>query len=250
MSENEGEKVAEIKIPKDSRVAQVVVDTQHTQQLTAQNSMLNKELEQKSEEIDDLKNKLAIIAEKELEKRKGFVESKINATFKDTGKRTELIEQLKTLPAEQLKSFEGMLDAFGSVAPKGQPKAETPSGQAPINPDYNPAQNTDIYKQKFGSYDDMIKALRTESKSTDKEKAQKATVILNELLNRYARAQKFQHSELRFSEDDNIAKTDKVPTIDFSESTETFSELERFGIKKSPLNYSKRPITAKKDGES
>lgn len=178
--------------------------------------------DEKDEIIDDLKNKLGIIAEKEFEKKRKAVNApdEVNSP-------------------ERLFGFE--------IAKKMLNPKNEPAGSAPMNPDYNPNGTTDdIYKKRFGTYDDMVKALRAESKSEDKAKAQRANLVLNALLNKYATSQRDIHTEQRFCEDDAIPKTDKVPVVDFSQANEYFSELERFGIKKSPLNYSKKPIIAQK----
>jgi uncharacterized protein (DUF2267 family) len=211
--------------------------------------------EEKDEIISDLTNKLGIIAEKKLdEKRKGVVE-KINRYISDPQKRAEMIEKLNGQKPEGVMAMESTMNLLEEQLSKNNnQRFESPAGSAPMNSQQlgSSIETDDIYRKKFGSYDDMIRALRNESKSEDKQKAQHANLVLNALLNKYAVAQKQIHEENRYCEDDAIPKTDKVPTVDFSQANESFSELERFGIHKSPLNYSRnfRKIVAQKGKES
>jgi len=166
-----------------------------------------------------------------------------------------MIEKLNGQKPEGVMAMESTMNLLEEQLSKNNnQRFESPAGSAPMNSQQlgSSIETDDIYRKKFGSYDDMIRALRNESKSEDKQKAQHANLVLNALLNKYAIAQKQIHEENRYCEDDAIPKTDKVPTIDFSQANESFSELERFGIPKSPLNYSRnqRKIIAQKGKES
>jgi len=193
------------------------------------------------EENEDLKNKLGIIAEKKLDEKRNAVTGKINALIADPQKRAEMIEKLKSQSPEGISNMDSMMNLLEDQLSKSKNERYEPAGSAPMNPQQmgSSIETDDIYRKKFGSYSAMITALREESKSEDKQKAQRANLVLNQLLNKYAVAQRDVHTEQRFCEDDAIPKTDKVPTVDFSKSEEPFSELERFGIKKNPLNYSR-----------
>ncbi|MGD0202403.1 MAG: hypothetical protein ABSC20_00675 [Candidatus Bathyarchaeia archaeon] len=219
------EKTIEINVKKDS-----------------ENEQLKQQLAEKTDESEDLKNKLGIIAEKKLEEKRKGVTEKINTLIADPDKRAEMLENLKGRTPEGIKDMEYTMNLLEEQLSKAKnQKFEVPAGSAPMNSQQlgSSIETDDIYRKKFGSYDDMIRALRNESKSEDKQKAQHANLVLNALLNKYAVAQKQIHEENRYCEDDAIPKTDKVPTVDFSKSEEPFSELERFGIRKSPLNYAR-----------
>ena len=193
------------------------------------------------DEVEDLKNKLGIIAEKKLDEKRKAVSEKVNALVVDPQKRSEILEQIKEGSPEKVSMLDQTMNMLSDQLNKSNQQRNEryePAGSAPLNPDYAPNKNQDIYSQKFQTYESMIQALRDESKSEDKQKAQRANTILNTFLNKYATNQKNIHEEQRYSPDDSIPKTDKVPTVDFSQANEPYSELERFGIRKSPLNYS------------
>ena len=222
--------------PKPTQIS-VEVDTKRTEELARENERLRIEKQQ-----NDIEEKLA----KAEADRIAFMDTKTSLAEK-TGDPS--FNEVKT--KEELKEkMEGLL----KLGVQKQNEHGDLAGSAPMNPQQlgSSIETDDIYRKKFGSYDDMIRALRNESKSEDKQKAQHANLVLNALLNKYAVAQKQIHEENRYCEDDAIPKTDKVPTIDFSQANESFSELERFGIHKSPLNYSRnqRKIIAQKGKES
>lgn len=202
------------------------------------------------EENEDLRNKLAIIAEKRLDEKRKGVTDKINSLIRDPSRRAEMLEKLKTDSPEGVSAMDTTMKILEEQLANKNQRFETPAGSAPMNAQqmgYGQSQGGDIYSKKFPDYNSMIQALRDESKDPDKQKAQHANLVLNQLLNKYAVAQRNVHTEQRFCEDDSIVKSDKVPTVDFSQANESFSELERFGIRKSPLNYSKqRRIIAQK----
>ncbi|MGA3110586.1 MAG: hypothetical protein ABSE15_00955 [Candidatus Bathyarchaeia archaeon] len=203
------------------------------------------------EENEDLKNKLGLISELELEKHRKGVNEKINRYISDPSKRAEMSEKLKSQSPDGIMAMETTMNLLEDQLTKTNNQRFEPAGSPLVPQQMGEQVQGDIYSKKFGNYNDMIQALRNESKSEDKSKAQRASMVLNQLLNKYAQAQKDVHSEQRYCEDDAIPKTDKVPTVDFSQANEQFSELERFGIKKSPLNYSKqRRIIAQKGSES
>jgi hypothetical protein len=233
MSEKENSGEVTVKIEKDSENEEL------KRKLKAQEDA-NKKL---AEEAEDYKEKLALEEEVKNEKRRQFLTEKSQTLLDKTDLTKEQFEE-KIKTSEGLREVADIFRIAERAIEKAKPEEKKVSaGSAPLNAaqGYGQGGNEDIYTKKFESYEDMIKALRTESHSDDPARARKASMVLNELLNKYARGQKENKSENVYSEDTNVPKTDKTPDLVMDNlADEPYSELERFGIKKSPLGYSKR----------
>jgi hypothetical protein len=203
------------------------------------------------EETEDLKNKLGIIAEKELEKKRTSVKEKANALLKDPERVKEIESKLSTpegiaameytmnvlekqmkVGEEQFKSYqEGERKKAEEAAAKAKADVEAvvkaasdaaagksattpPAGQAPLNAAQmgNP-QPTDLMHMKFDSYGAMVRYLQEVEKGPDKLRAAEAKTALNELLKKWASLVKKNYDEMR------------QPPVETSENTPTFKEL-------------------------
>lgn len=196
MSENKpnDQKPAEQKTENKEREIKITVDNEQTKVLAeqlAKAQLEKKEMEERlakieadsktqaeaskkaQEETEDLKNKLGIIAEKELEKKRSSVKDKANALLKDPERVKEITDKLSTpegiaameftmnalekqmkVGEEQFKSYQeaerkkvedaakvaaeakAKADAETAEAAKkggSQSKPETPAGSAPLN---------------------------------------------------------------------------------------------------------------------
>lgn len=204
------------------------------------------------EETEDLKNKLGIIAEKELEKKRNSVKEKANALLKDPERVKEIESKLSTpegiaameytmnvlekqmkVGEEQFKSYQegerkkteeaaakakADADAAAKVAADaaaaGKPATAPPAGQAPLNAAQmgNPLP-TDLMHMKFDSYGAMVRYLQEVEKGSDKLRAAEAKTALNELLKKWASLVKKNYDEMR------------QPPVETSENVPTFKEL-------------------------
>jgi hypothetical protein len=209
----------------------VTVDTSTTERLARENQRLQQELKDVTDEKEDLKDKLGLIAEKELAR-----------------KRKEL-----GLPEDDKRGIDELMAyAEGLKASKGTQKA---SGQAPLSPaqGYSPQLNpegTPLEKMKFGSYEEMVSYLRS-LKTEQSEKY--LTRILAKGVDEWKKAGR---PELSYgNQDENKPKSTEQPTLDLASmglTTEDESELKRWGIKKNPNMYSKTHTQSgqpKKEGE-
>jgi len=204
------------------------------------------------EETEDLKNKLGIIAEKELEKKRNSVKEKATALLKDPERVKEIEAKLSTpegiaameytmnvlekqmkVGEDQFKSYQegerkkaeeaaakakadadAVAKAAADAAAAGKPATPPPAGQAPLNAAQmgNP-QPTDLMHMKFDSYGAMVRYLQELEKGPDKLRAAEAKAALNELLKKWASLVKKNYDEMR------------QPPVETSENTPTFKEL-------------------------
>jgi hypothetical protein len=176
------------------------------------------------DEAEDLKNKLGIIAEKELDKKRKTVTEKANALLKDPERVKEIESKLSTpegiaameytmnVLEKQMKAGEEQFKAYqegerkkaeeaakatedakkaaeeAAKSGKPQPKPETPAGSAPLNPQQmgSSEQPTDLMHMKFGSYEAMVRYLHEVENGPDKERAAEAKAALTTLLEKWA----------------------------------------------------------------
>jgi len=173
------------------------------------------------EENEDLKNKLAIIAEKQFEKKR-----------KEVGAPDEV-----NTP-EKLQGF--------IAAKQGKPEL---GGVAPLN-SYQMGgaqQATDLAHRKFANIEEAIAVLQSEKRKGNAE----AENLLTELWKRGIRDWRVAgHPSQTFSQDDQVPKTSGTVDVNFDDAKFQGSELERFGIRKTPYGYSKqKQIVAQKGKE-
>lgn len=188
------------------------------------------------EETEDLKNKLGIIAEKELEKKRNSVKEKANALLKDPDRVKEIESKLSTpegiaameytmnvlekqmkVGEEQFKSYQegerkkaeeaaakakadadATAKAAADAAAAGKPATSPPAGQAPLNDAQmgNP-QSADLMHMKFDSYEAMVRYLHQVEKGSDKLRAAEAKSALDELLKKWASLVKQNYDTMR-----------------------------------------------------
>lgn len=180
-------------------------------------------------EAEDFKNKLGIIAEKQLEKKRGEVREKAKALLQDEERVKEIEEKLKTAEgvvameytmnvldqtlkkgddarkkeAERLTAEKKAADekAVADAAAKGNidKDKKTPTGDAPLNAQQmgsEPATN-DFMKMKFASEVAMIRWLRdAEKDSSNPELAAKAKVALDTLFKNWTTLVRDQYAQL------------------------------------------------------
>jgi hypothetical protein len=172
-----------------------------------------------AEENADLKGKLGLLAEQEIEKK-----------IQKLGvKDPKLIEELHD--PEKLSAFEKGFNKEG---------IGSPSGSAPMSSDYysqfKDKPEGDILKRPWKSPEEMIMYLRA-NKSAQNE------AILKQLWVKAIEVSK-QNVPMKYPADDPITKTEKEATRDFIDPSaihEENSELARvFGIIKNPLFYSQK----------
>jgi hypothetical protein len=216
----------------ESEDIKVTVDNEHT-----------KSLEQRAlkaeEEAEDLKTKLGIIAEKELDKRRKAVVEKVNSTFKDSGKRAEMLDKVANSNPQQLSAMDSMLDAFSEQLGK---KSFEPSGSAPINPQQLGNQGeTDLAHRKFNSVQEAYQTLLNIQKTGSPQEATEAKRLADLMLQKGIRDYiELGHPSGRYCEDDKIEKKNVDPTVNLSEyKPSDFSEIRRFGVKNAIPNYAK-----------
>ena len=208
----------------------VVVDTEHTKSL-------QKALQEKTDEAEDYKSKLEILALKKLEEKRKEVEEKANSVFRDTSKRVEITEQIKNANPEQLSSLDKMLNLFSEQSKKSS--QSEPAGSAPLSSAQgygSQKQETDLSKIRFNTIEDAIRRLREEKAKGNPQ----AEPLLSALFKKGIQNYLVVHENASYCEDDKIAKTSGEPTVNFAEyKPSDFSEIRRFGIKNAEPNYSK-----------
>lgn len=169
-----------------------------------------------AEENEDLKNKLAIIAEKQFEK-----------------KRKEVGAPDSVNTPEKLQGF---IEAKKSMEPKNEH-----GGVAPLNSfqcNGGQQQTTDLAHRKFANINEAIATLQAERRSGNNEAADLLDKLWQKSIHDWKAA---GHPAQMFSIDDNMEKTSGTPDVNFDnyKAQEDLSEISRFGVKKSPHNYSK-----------
>jgi len=177
------------------------------------------------EETEDLKNKLGIIAEKELDKKRKAVTEQAKTLLKDDARVKEIEAKLSTpegiaameytmnvlekslkigqeeqkayVEAERKKAEEAAKVAEAAKA-AGQP---APAGSAPMNAaQMGNAQPTDLMHMKFDSYQAMVRYLHEVENGSVKERAAEAKVALDELLKKWASLVKQGYDSMRGAE--------------------------------------------------
>jgi len=212
----------------------VTVDNEHTK-------ALEKRALEAEEERDDLKNKLGIIAEKKLEEKRKSITDKINSTFKDSAKRTAMIEKMQQADPSQLSAMDSMLDAFQEQGKKSSQSFE-PSGSAPLNQAQMQGSQgnneTDLAKIRFNNIEDAIRRLREEKAKGNPQAEPLLSALFKKGFQSYVNS---GHPNSTYCEDDKIQKTSGDPTVNFAEyKASDFSELKRFGIKNAIPNYKEK----------
>lgn len=189
-----------------------------------------------SEETEDLKNKLGIIAEKELEKKRKSVSEKANAILKDPERVKEITDKLSTpegiaameytmnvlekqmkVGEEQFKNYqeaerkkaeeaaakvktdkEAADKAAAEALAKGEKPPAPPAGTAPLNAQQmGNTQPNDLMHMKFESYEAMVRYLHEVENGTDKLRAAEAKAALDDLLKKWASLVKKNYDTMR-----------------------------------------------------
>lgn len=177
-----------------------------------------------TEENEDLKGKLGLIAEKELEKKRTAIRENAKRLFQNDAERIKDIEAKLTDP-EGVQNMEFTLNVLDQTLKKGeeaakklaeenakkveeQKKAEEaaakaaaegntppPAGTAPLNEKQLGAQApiTDMFKMQFDSHEAMVRYLREAEKSPNPETAAKAKAALGTLFEKWTALVKSQH---------------------------------------------------------
>jgi hypothetical protein len=185
---------------------------------TAMKEMVEKVAEVK-EENEDLKERLSLIAEKEIEKK---------------------LSQHPELTQEQRIEFAQNPEALKAYEEGKNAQTGIPSGTAPLQSNYfeqfqKGQQNEDLLKRQWNSPEEMIMYLRA-NKSAQSEK------ILNELWKKTLEASTVHHVPMQYPPKD-VEKEGKVPDRNFLNPDsvhETESELEKLGVQKNPLFYAQK----------
>lgn len=182
-----------------------------------------------AEETEDLKNKLGIIAEKELEKKRTAVKTKAKELLQDDARVKEIEDKLSTpegiaameytmnVLEKQLKIGEEQHKAFLEAEKKKLEDAakaaeaakaagkEPPAGSAPMNAQQmGNSQPTDLMHQKFDSYEAMVRYLHQVENGTDRELAAQAKTALDTLLQGWAKLVKQNYDTMRGSPEGGI----------------------------------------------
>lgn len=183
--------------------------------------------DEKDEIIEDLTNKLGIIAEKQFEK-----------------KRKEVGAPDSVNTPEKLQGF---IEAKKSMEPKNEH-----GGVAPLNSfQYNGGQQqaTDLAHRKFSNINEAIATLQAERRHGNVEAAQLLDKLWEKGIHDWRAS---GHPPQTFSIDDNVEKVSGTPDLNFDnmKPQEDMSEIARFGVKKAEFNYSKThtPSGQKKEG--
>ena len=171
--------------------------------------------DEKDEIIEDLTNKLGIIAEKQFEK-----------------KRKEVGAPDSVNTPEKLQGF---------ITAKEALDKNEHGGVAPLNYfQYNGGQQqaTDLAHRKFSNINEAIATLQAERRSGNKEAADLLDKLWQKGIHDWRVA---GHPAQTFSIDDNVEKVSGTPDINFDnvKPQEDMSEIARFGVKKAEFNYSK-----------
>lgn len=205
----------------------------------AENESLKQQLTEKTDEAESLKNKLGIIAEQALDKKRKAVSEKINALIVNPDKRAEMLENLKGQTPEGIKAMELTINTLEEQLSKTKnQRPEVPAGSPLVPQQYNGGQQqtTDLAHTKFPNIETAIATLQSEKKKGNPE----AEPLLRALWKRGIAAWKEAGRPAQStSPDANITdKTTDIPTINFDDPK--INDVQGFPqIKKSPYNYSK-----------
>lgn len=221
MSENEKQKI------------DITLDTEKTEKLARENERLKieKELKEKGINLDGKgltdEQKLAKAEAEELN-----IKNIREDFYAKTGDEKFLH---MTNKAEIKAEFERLLQ----IAVQTENKHETPAGSAPMNPQQygTPQGITDLRKLPLNV--NTIMFLQNERRKGSNPEANQ---ILNELWAKAVQSWRSSgHQPLNYSPDDNIQKSNVTPDLNFDnlQANDENSELAKFGIRKSPLNYAK-----------
>jgi hypothetical protein len=217
----QGKKPVEIKVSVDSEQMNIMMEqlkraekakeeaektvAKNTDELRAKEDAIKK----LTEESDDYKEKLKLISEKELAKKKAAIVERAKALIQDDARVKELEATLQD--PEKVKATEYMLGVLEETMKKGEErnkalldaekkKAEeaaksgqpAPAGSAPLN-----AAQMGQSASGFDSYEAMIHDLRIKEKSKDPIVAAEAKTILDEFFKRWAFAVKKEYEQMR-----------------------------------------------------
>jgi len=239
---------------KIARNISVEIDTKRTEALSAENALLKKQLEEQAEKAEDLENKLAFVAEKEKIRRTNALEARISNLISDPDKRKEMIEKVKSNP-NNINAMEQTMTLLEEQLSQNR-KIQIPSGVAPLNAQqFGNSETRDLAHRKFASVEEAYRTLKVIQKTSNDpaeiaEAKRLADLMFAKGLKDYIGA---GHPTGRFSEDDKVQKVIQGdPQLNLNDAKESFSELARFGIKKTPFDYAckNRVITINKEGET
>lgn len=288
MSEKDKEQNPPVEQPKEKeREIKITVDNKQTELLAKQlteaqaekkameEKLVKMETDRKTQEevskkaaedLEDLKNKLGIIAEKELEKKRNSVKDKANALLKDPERVKEIEQKLSTpegiaameytmnvlekqlkigeaefksyQEAERKKAEETVKKAADDKAAadkataealaKGEKPPAPPAGTAPLNAQQlgNPTEQ-DWKKIKFESYGAMIRYLQEVEQSQDKLRAAEAKTALDALLQKWASLVKANRDAMTNIPPESLDKNTQPLFKDIGLSKRAREELER-----------------------
>ncbi|MGD0644103.1 MAG: hypothetical protein ABSA75_04290 [Candidatus Bathyarchaeia archaeon] len=188
------------------------------------------------EENEDLRNKLAIIAEKRLDEKRKIVTNKINSLIRDPSRRAEMLEKLKTDTPDGVSAMDTTMKILEEQLANKNQRFE-PAGSAPMNAQqmgYG-QQSTDLMHRKFANIEEAIATLQTERRKGNQEANELLNLLWKKGLGAWREA---GHPSQTYSPDSNMEKSNAVPDINF-ENPKVSRESGFPQIKKSPYNYSK-----------
>jgi hypothetical protein len=215
------EKTIEINVKKDS-----------------ENEQLKQQLAEKTDESEDLKNKLGIIAEKKLEEKRKGVTEKINALIADPEKRAEMIENLNGQNPEGVKALETTMNILEEQLAKAKnQRFETPAGSPLVAQQMGQGngEETDLRKIHFPNIESAIVRLREEKAKGNPQAEQLLDLLWKKGIDSWRQA---GHPSQSYSPDSNTEKSNSIPEINFDSPKVT--NVSGFPqIKKSPYGYSR-----------
>lgn len=212
---------ADLDDPEQRRIVEKAIDYKK-----AKEKEITQSKDELEEENEDLKNKLAIIAEKEFEKKK----AQLGCTDPEV-----LTPDALRMWEKGKKTVEGT--SFHS--PSGTARCDIPEQMGFPNND-----NLPLRQKKFASYEAMITYTRELARKGDPESIQVLKELEAKALSDYGE----HHQDISYSPDKNVPKSSAIPEVvmDNLEEKEP-SELEKFGIKKK--SKEKWGSVPKKQGE-
>lgn len=160
------------------------------------------------ERVEDLSNKLGIIAEKRLDEKRKVISDKINKFISDPARRAEMTEKLKTQTPDGVSAMATTMDILEEQLGKNYTtKTETPSGSAPMNRAQMGFSNDDDFmKRKFPNskegFQQMVIEIRKEMKKGNPQAKEAYQKMMVDGLKLYGQ----NHGDLSVNVDDNVQK--------------------------------------------
>lgn len=196
----------------------------------AAKKVAEEQLKIKTEEAEDLKGKMGMIAEKELEKKRNAIKESAKRLFPNDESRVKEIEA-KLKDPDGIQAMEYTLGVLDETLKKGQEEAKkaheaelaakakeeadklaaeeavkagktpAPTGSAPLNDLQmgKQPQSSELSKMKFDSHKAMVDYLREQEHSSDPQKAAEAKAVLDEFFRRWTSVVKDNYEQTRQS---------------------------------------------------